>query len=189
MNLLMVRHGEILSNIKKTYAGRSAEGLTPKGICQAEEVAERLTSYNVDIIYSSPIQRAVQTAEIIGKKIGKDIVIDNAFREMELGLWEGLSEDDIAQMYPGEWDIWNSRPAELTLSGRETLDELLKRVLTGLKEIYLNNNDWRIVTVTHVAIIRVVMLCNTKKSLNLYKTIHVPNADIFNFKIDICPSL
>jgi len=65
MNLFLVRHGEIPSNVIKIHAGRSTEGLTPKGIYQAREVTERLKSYSMHTVYSSPIARALQTAAII----------------------------------------------------------------------------------------------------------------------------
>ena len=187
MNLLLVRHGEIPSNVKKIYAGRSTEGLTPTGICQAREVAERLKSYSVHTVYSSPIARALQTAAIIGAKTGIPVHIKDDFREMELGPWEGLSEEDVARLYPDEWQIWQKTPAELSIPGRETLDELQKRILTGIQNIFQHSSHKRIVIVTHVAIIRVLSLWHSNKRLNLYKTVLVPNAQIFEINIDNCP--
>ena len=189
MNLLMVRHGEVHSNIKKVYAGKSPEPLTEKGVGQAEDVSEKLTKYQVSALYSSPIQRAFQTAHIIGKEIGKNVVIEDSFRELEMGPWEGMSENDVEQTYPLEWNIWQTRPAELRLPGRETLDDLLKRVLAGLQKVYHTGSNRNIIIVTHVAIIRVLLLWHSRKSLNLYKTIHVPNAEIFNLKINSLPTL
>lgn len=184
MKLLLVRHGEIPSNVNKIYAGKSGEELTPKGLSQAAEVAGTLTSYSVHEIYSSPIHRACQTAGIISAKTGIPINIENAFREIELGPWEGLSESEVAQRYPDEWNIWQNRPAELKISGRETLKELLERVLAGIHNIAQIGRDQNIIVVTHVAIIRVLLLWHSKKSLNLYKTIMVPNAEIFEMHIE-----
>ena len=175
--MFMVRHGEIPSNIKKIYAGKSPERLTMRGVAQAKEVAGKLKGVNPHALYSSPVMRALQTAEIIGKEIGKSVLVDDAFREMELGPWEGLSEDEIARTYPEEWSTWQSRPAELNLAGRERLSELLERVLRGIHNIRRERGN--IVIVTHVAIIRVLLLWHKKKELNFYKTIHVPNAGVF----------
>ena len=183
MNLLMIRHGEIPSNINKVYAGRSSEHLTEKGVRQARQVSEKLKSLKIDALYSSPIQRALQTAQILSEDIGVDLEVDDAFRELEMGPWEGLSENDVAKEYPGEWSIWNSDPTKLRLAGRETLDKLRGRVLTGVKSIYNKAKDRNVVIVTHVAIIRVLLLWHEKKSLNLYKSIHIPNAEIFKIKI------
>jgi len=190
VNLLLIRHGEILSNVKRVYAGRSEEALTKKGICQAYKVAERIKKdYNIHALYTSPIKRALQTAEIIGKIIGREVIVEEAFKEMEMEPWEGMSEEEIASIYPEEWQIWLTRPAELSLPGRERLDELLVRVKRSIQEICRNRKDQNIVVVTHVAIIRVLWLWYTHKSLNLYKTIHVPNAKIFKLKIRSCQEL
>jgi alpha-ribazole phosphatase/probable phosphoglycerate mutase len=185
----MIRHGEIPSNVNKVYAGRSPEPLTERGVRQAKEVSDELKKYNVGALYSSPIQRALQTAQIISEGIGMDLMAEDAFREIEMGPWEGMSEKDIAEKNPEEWDLWNRNPAELKLAGRETLDDLLQRVLTGVRRIPREMAGQNVVIVTHVAIIRVLMLWCSRKSLNLYKTIHVPNAEIFEIDLDGCPSL
>lgn len=187
MNLIMVRHGEIPANVNKVYAGKSSEGLTEKGKDQARSVAEKLMNYEIHSLYSSPIYRAIETARIIGEKINRDIIINDDLREMEMGPWQGKSESEIAEFYPDEWRTWNSNPDKLNLPGRETLKQLLDRVLRGLKEIYEDNKDKNVLIVTHVAIIRVLLLWHSKKSLNLYKTIHVPNAEIFSLNINESP--
>ncbi len=183
MKLLLVRHGEISSNINKVYAGRSPEKLTERGLVQAREVSEQLKKYLVHALYTSPVYRAIQTSEIIGEAIGLNFQIDEVFREIEMGPWEGLSEERVAELYPEEWRIWLNRPADLKLPGRETLEDLLKRTLGGIQKIYQNAGDKNIVIVTHVAVVRVLLLWHTKQSLNLYKTIHVPNAGVFEMKL------
>ncbi len=184
MNFLMIRHGEIPSNVNKVYAGRAPERLTEKGVQQARQVSEKLKGYKVDAIYSSPTQRALQTAQIISEKKSLDLRIEEAFREIEMGPWEGMSEVDVEKRYPDEWNIWNTRPDELEMADRETLDELLGRVLTGVKSIYDKAKYHNVVIVTHVAIIRVLLLWHAHKGLGLYKSIHIPNAEIF--EINIC---
>lgn len=184
MTLFLVRHGEIPSNVNKIYAGASNERLTARGELQAKAVAGKLTRYNIHALYSSPVKRALQTAEIIGKAVGKDVVIDDAFREIEMGHWEGRSEMEIEQKYPEAWALWNKEPAELKIMGRETLDDLLQRVLTGISRISHGKEGKGVVIVTHVAVIRVLLLWYSKKSLNLYKTINVPNGEIFKITID-----
>lgn len=185
MNLLLVRHGEIPSNVNKVYAGRSSEGLTSKGLLQAKTVSEKFTDYSVAALYSSPIHRAIQTAEIISAATGVDLSIRDEFREMEFGLWEGLAEDTIARDFPDEWKTWQERPDELRLHGRETLEELQGRVLAGVRDIQMTAGKHNTaIVVTHVAVIRVLLLWHEEKSLSLYKTIQVPNAEIFEIEIN-----
>jgi alpha-ribazole phosphatase/probable phosphoglycerate mutase len=108
---------------------------------------------------------------------------------MELGPWEGISEDRISHDWPVEWNTWNQKPAELKLPGRETLDELLHRVMKGVQLIYQDSINRNILVITHVAIIRVLHMWNSGVSLNLYRTIPVPNAKIFKIKITSYPRL
>jgi broad specificity phosphatase PhoE len=189
MNLFMIRHGEIVSNIKKIYAGSSDEELSKKGISQTEQAALKLKNYHFHDLYTSPMHRALETAQIIGKTIGKKPVIHKAFREMELGPWEGMSERQISLTWPEAWNTWNQRPAELKLPGRETLEELLHRVLKGVGSVYRYSKDKNILVITHVAIIRVLLIWHAGDSLNRYRTISVPNAGIFEIKIDTTKSL
>lgn len=183
MNLLLVRHGETVSNLKKIYAGKSSEGLTERGIAQAKQVSEKLRHLGVQALYSSPVPRAVQTAEIIGKIVGLDVIVESAFQEIGMGPWEGLFEEEVAMLYPEEWHLWQSQPSELKLHGRETLEELLRRVLDGVYKILSMHDIQNVIIVTHVAIIRVLLLWHLKKSLNLYKTIHILNAEVFGISV------
>jgi broad specificity phosphatase PhoE len=170
MNLFLVRHGEIVSNIKKIYAGTSDEGLTRKGRYQAEQVAKVLKNKHIQTLLTSPVQRALETAQIIGR-----------------GPWEGKSESRVSRVWPREWHIWNQRPAELKLPGRETLDELLRRVLKGVRQIRRHAKDGNHLIITHVAVIRVLLIWHAGESLNSYRSIPVPNAKVMELEIN--PSL
>ena len=177
-----VRHGEIESNIRKVYAGWSEEPLTERGVAHAKEAAKALKGKGIGALYCSPLRRTVQTAEIIGEGINREIVPDDHFKELKLGPWEGLSEDEVASAYPEEWRVWNERPAELVLEGRETLRELQERVLEGVfsRRLTQMDTDLRVVVVTHVAIIRVLMLHSEGRDLNEYKKVPVPgNGEVF----------
>ena len=182
MTFYFLRHGETLSNTNSIYAGWSNEGLTPRGRMQAEEAAKKLANFNIDVIYSSPLRRAVQTAETIATYLNKILIIEETFKELRLGLWEGLHEDEIAREFKEQWNIWNKRPGELVLDGRETLDQLLERALTGINKIKTNNNQRSAVVVTHVPIIRVIYLYINKIDINKYRGIEVNNGQIFLFR-------
>jgi broad specificity phosphatase PhoE len=179
MNWYLIRHGEIDANIRKIYAGRCPEVLTERGREQARMMAEKLQDLGIDEIYCSPVYRAVETAEIIGDLLAKRPIIEAAFREISMGPWEGLSEDEVERNFPIAWQIWNNKPTELVLEGRETLGKLLQRVLRGLKSIQAQNNHNAVLVVTHVAIIRVLTLFWQQLDLNLYRTVPVPNGKIF----------
>ncbi len=179
MKWYLVRHGEIDANTKKIYAGWSSEGLTENGRRQARMMAAELLPLGIDRIYCSPVARAVETAEIIGAALGKRPICCEAFKEIVLGAWEGKSETEVQQQFPLEWETWNTRPAELTMAGRETLGMVLRRVLKGLGAIQAENCQGSALIVSHVAVIRVLMLHWQGRNLNLYRTLPIPHGKIF----------
>jgi broad specificity phosphatase PhoE len=183
----LVRHGEIDSNLKKIYAGRNGEGLTAHGRRQARMMAEKLLPLGINEIYCSPMVRTVETAEIIGGILGIRPILAEAFEELALGPWEGMSEAEVARNFPDEWLVWNTRPRELVLAGRETLGELLQRVLAGLESIQAQNGHRSVLVVTHVAIIRVLLLYWQARDLDLYKQILIPHGQIFHFEGQVNP--
>ena len=181
--LYLVRHGEIQSNLDKVYAGWSEEPLTARGKEQAREAANRILNLNLNLnlsaFFTSPLRRAVQTAEIIGETIGCLPVAEKAFKEMKMGPWEGLAEEEIERQHPLDWNTWNTKPAELVLQGRETLRQVLDRVLEGVQRIRRQSVSKSVLIVTHVAVIRVLLLHAKRRDLNEYKRIPVPqNGDI-----------
>ena len=179
IRFLLVRHCETASNIKSVYAGRSDEGLTPSGRQQARALANEVAGLDIDSVYTSPLRRAVQTAQIICSVLGTTPIIEDSFAEFRLGIWEGMSENDVARNFPHEWETWKTKPAEMVLEGRETLQELLQRVLTGLEKISADSNISCALVVTHVAIIRILLLHSKQMDPNLHRTIQVPNGEVF----------
>lgn len=183
MKCLLIRHGETKSNLLKVYAGWNDEPLTEGGVQQAYEVGKLLATREIGVIYTSPLRRAVQTAEIIAQQTRTPVIEENGFIEMKMGPWEGKSEEEIAAGYPDEWHIWQTRPAELKLPGRETLDQLLERVLNTFVRIKKRSHQGHVVVATHYAIVRVALLHAWGQDLNMYKTVTVPNCVPFELEI------
>lgn len=176
MNLVLIRHGEIDSNVAKVYSGRSSESLNSTGRIQAESAAVRLVGQSVAALFTSPLTRAVETASIIGQRINLLPQLSGHFNELLMGPWEGLSEAQVESMYPDEFALWNSMPADLCIEGRETLDDLSRRAIGGLIEIRKQNGPEPVAIVSHVAVIRVLLLRAQGRPLNDYKKVAVPNA-------------
>ena len=176
MNLILIRHGEIDSNIRKIYSGRSSEPLNLVGRNQAELAARQLHGLQIAALLTSPLRRAVETAGIIGRQLDLNPRSSDFLNELRMGPWEGLSEAEVESRYPAEFGTWNSRPADLNLDGRETLEELRRRVTGGLLGLGEHYGGAQIAVVSHVAVIRVLILESQGRPLNDYKTVSVPNA-------------
>lgn len=171
----LVRHGNIPSNNNKIYAGCSDEVLSEDGITQAEGLGKWMQDLDISTIYTSPIRRAIQTAQILNKYIKGELVVEPDLKEMKMGPWEGLSEDEVANKYPSAYQIWLKRPAELRLDGREALRDVQQRALKVINKILKENQNNTTLLVTHVAIIRCLLLYFNHLPLDLYKTIDIPN--------------
>jgi broad specificity phosphatase PhoE len=180
---MLVRHGQINSNVLNVYSGSSSEPLNSLGLQQSSELASKLAHLTFSSFYSSPLLRCVQTARIISERHNMHPIVDSAFTELKLGPWEGLDEASIASRYPEEWHIWNTFPSQLRIEGRETLFELQHRVLDGLSALPPWPSDSITCIVSHVAVIRVVYLYIHALDLVHYKKIPIPNATSFIFEL------
>lgn len=177
--IYIIRHGLTESNKKGIYAGWNDECLCKEGIVSLYEVGSKLKEFKLEKIFSSPIRRAVQTAEIINSFFNKKIEIEKNLKEMKMGPWEGLSERKVAERFPNEWKIWNTKPSELKMDGRDTLEVLQNKALKGIKRISMDSYRSRILAVTHVAIIRVLMIYHNSGCLNDYRKIEIPNGAVY----------
>ena len=177
--IYLVRHGLTRSNREQIYAGWSDEGLDKVGVAEVEELGEKLKGFAISAIYTSPIKRALQTAKILNKYLAVEVIVEDGLKEMKMGPWEGLSEKQVALAYPEEYRIWNVNPGALKVQGRETLASVQRRAVRTVKKIARVNHGKEVLAVTHVAIIRTLILFFEGLPLDLYKTIDVPNASIF----------
>lgn len=175
----LIRHGITRSNIEKVYAGRSQEELTEKGVAQVNSLGKNAKDWGISTVYTSPIRRAVQTAEILNRFIRTHIILEPDFTEMKMGPWEGLPESQIALKYRKELQIWQSQPSKLKLRDRETLQDIQTRALNAINKILLSNSHTNILVVTHVAVIRCLIMYFRKLDLDMYKRIDIPNLSIY----------
>lgn len=182
MQCYLIRHGEILSNVKKIYVGTSQEELTARGKEQVRLLAGDLQERGIRILYTSPIRRAVQTAEILADYLGSPIIMENDLREMALGPLEGLSYEQVIMQFPEVWEIWNHTPAEMNLEGMEPLREVQRRIITLMEKLFISHADETIAAVTHLAVLRCTLLWSMGRPLNDYRKIDIPNASGFLFE-------
>ncbi|MEM1171726.1 MAG: histidine phosphatase family protein [Cyanobacteria bacterium P01_H01_bin.35] len=116
--VILVRHGQSTYNIERRIQGRLDESvLTETGKNTARQVGEALQNIKFDAIYSSPLQRAKQTAEIICSCLDSPppIKIKENLREIDLPLWAGMLREEVIDKYPEDYSLWKNRPHELCM--------------------------------------------------------------------------
>ena len=156
--IYIVRHGQTEWNLLGKTQGHGNSDLTQKGIEQAELLADSMTKYPIDYIYSSDLGRAYQTAEIIGNKLNIEVEKTEALREMNFGTWEGRIIKDIIEEDPELYKMWRNEPHLAKIPQGETLSQIKERTDAFIKEINEKYDGKHIVLVTHSLCARIMLL-------------------------------
>ena len=166
--IYLVRHAETEWNKERKYQGGQDIPLSDAGIEQARQLAVRLRKVKFDLVYSSPLLRARQTAEIIIESNSPHIILEPAFCEINHGLWEGLRVDEIAERFPHEFRLWKEKPHQVKMPQGESLHDLWQRVVPRFLEL-VNQANWeRILIVGHGGVNRVILMHCLKMELRDY---------------------
>jgi len=170
MRLFLIRHGQVKWK-KIGFLSYTDLELTKKGIKQGKKIAQRLKKEKIDKIYSSPLKRCQQTAQIIGKYLGLKIYIAPQLREVNFGIFEGLSLKEAEKKYPEifqerQKDKWNFK-----IPSGESYKQAAERVLKFLKKLP-NKTNKNIALVTHVTIIKILLKLFSNLSMKEIDQIH-----------------
>jgi alpha-ribazole phosphatase len=173
--LYLVRHGQVVGHERLPANGHTDVDITEIGMLQMEHLAGRLRLIDINVIYSSDLQRTKKGAGIIGRHHDAPHRIIPEFRELCFGDWEGLDLEDIMQEYPGEMekrgqDIADHRPP----GNGESIRDLSQRVIPRLMAMLKEEAGKDILLVAHGGVNRVI-LCSA---------LGIDLANIFNIQQD-----
>ena len=181
--IIFLRHGQAKNNTDRILAGRT-EGvpLTDVGEQQAQHTAELLEHMNISAIYSSPIQRAKHTAEIVGKHNSLDVTIDDRLIELDMGKFTGMAYDEIFNDHGNVFMKFYQGNLEIAHNGVETFDQVKKRVLGIVDHVLQKHPDENVVLVTHMDPIKAMLSTVVDLSpTNLFELI-IANASLNLFR-------
>lgn len=173
--VILIRHGESELNIKGVYYGVLNPGLTEKGREQAKKTREILKSINYNKIYCSDLKRAVHTAEIVNVK-ELELLIDEELRELNFGIFEGHTYEELLEKYPNELEKSRENWENYNYITGESVTELQKRAVNFInKKVNLDENT---VLVTHWGIINTILSHYFSNGLDAYWKFSVKNAGV-----------
>ncbi len=181
--IIFLRHGQAKNNTERILAGRT-EGvpLTDTGIKQSEYTAELLEHMNISAIYSSPIERAKHTAEIVGKHNSLDITIDDRLNELDMGKFTGMPYDEIFESHGNVFMKFYNSDLEIAHNGVETFPDVKKRILGIVDFVIEKHPDENILLVTHMDPIKAMLSTVVDlSSTNLFELI-IANASLNIFR-------
>jgi len=156
INIYFVRHGETDHNRGLKLQGVTDIELNETGLIQAVSTAEKIAKYSIQKIYSSDYMRAVQTAKVLEKHTGAEIITNPSLREIDMGEWEGADWERIKRLYPQYYSEWSKHLNDMPYPGGESGGDVLKRldiIIAELKGLCFNN----VAIVTHGGVIKVLL--------------------------------
>ena len=153
---LLLRHGQTPMSVQKRYAGRSDVPLTDVGVQQAAGAAKRLASAGIAVIVTSPLLRAVQTAQEVAAVTGAAVVTDDGFRETDFGAWEGLTFAEVRERWSAELAAWLADP-EVAPPGGESFTDVSARVTAALHRVLGARAGQTVLIVSHVTPIKTLV--------------------------------
>ncbi len=152
--ILLARHGETDWNREMRFQGHSDPPLNETGRAQARALAERLAAEKLDAVYSSPLQRARETAEIVAAPHGLPVQVEPGLMEVDVGSWSGLTRAELEEHDREALRSWLDHGPGWT--GGETYEQMAERVVHALERIEAEHPDGRVLLVTHGGSLRAV---------------------------------
>jgi len=149
--IIFLRHAQAENNTKRILAGR-IEGvhLTKAGIEQAESIAKYLKSLDISAIYSSPIERASHTAEIVAKNSSLGYELDDRLTEIDMGRFTRMNYDDMFAKYGNIFLKFYENDPVIAEHEVETFPEVQRRILDMVNHVVEKHKNENVILVTHM---------------------------------------
>ena len=175
--IIIVRHGETEWNKAGIYQGQLDSNLTRLGTIQAAQTAERLLTEQVKVIYTSDLGRTIATTEIISRRLGlteQQIIKDKRLREIDVGGWSGLTDEQVRSQYAEEFEHWQN-DHNSARGGGETCFQVQQRGIEALQMIASKHNGEVVVVVSHGGLIKLVTAAVLGLSVDKWSNLRGPN--------------
>lgn len=174
--IYLIRHGEVVGAEIPRYNGHGDVGLTERGVAQYHEMKERLRAAPITACYTSDLSRCVIGARIIADHLGVETVLDPNLRELNIGIWEGMTWDELQKSYPVEWQARLDDIVHYRVPQGENLLDLQGRIIPAVARIVAEHRGEDVLVVAHGGANRVILL----------DAIGAPLAALFNIEQQYC---
>ena len=173
--LILARHGETVWNVEKIYRGRTDVNLDEVGTKQAELLGKYLGNWELEAIYSSPLKRALDTANIIARCQKVGVHVAEGLIDFDYGEWQSLSEQEVKRLYPTLHNEWLNNPHKVKMPGGESLEDVRRRAIKVVDDV-LSKYQGSVVLVSH-RVVNKVLICSL---------LGLDNSHFWNIKQDVC---
>ncbi len=157
MELYITRHGETMWNLEKRFQGWGNSELTERGRKMAKDLSKVLDENNIDMVFTSPLKRAMETTKIAVGSRNIPVVVLEDLKEMNLGEWEGISLDELKRDEPERvYRYWNEPDLYISEKG-ESFNEFIKRIRRAYEAIINTKGFEKALVVTHGMTVKALM--------------------------------
>ncbi len=177
--ILLARHGETAENRERRFQGQKDVPLNEHGREQARALAERAAAEERPIValYTSPLVRARETAEIVGARIGLEPIPDDRLKEIDVGGWQDRLKDDVQRDDPDDWAAFLRAGDDFRFPGGESFAEQQERVIAALVDV-TQRGALPALLVCHRGVVRCALAHTQQRGLETYHEWKVPNAEL-----------
>ena len=182
--ITIIRHGETEWNRIGRQQGHLDSPLSEEGIKQAEMLANYLENKGYEVLYSSSLGRAVQTAEIINKKLKLKHIKDDALRERHLGIIQGSTIEEFENNYPDEYEKFRSNDPEYVIPDGESINQRYARTIDCMNKIARRTDFKKYLIVTHGGNLESIFKYVLGIPLDKKRNFSIFNSSLNNFEYD-----
>ena len=168
--LLLIRHGTTASTGIR-LGGRTDTSLDDRGRGQAREAGRRIAGLQPAALYSSPVRRTVETAELVGAEVGRDVALVEGLAEVEYGRWTDRGLAHVARTR--RWRVVQSTPSLVGFPGGETIRGMQARAVDAIEGLVAGHRRDCVVAVSHADVIKAVVAFYLGLPLDLFGRLHV----------------
>ncbi|MDZ7812083.1 MAG: histidine phosphatase family protein [Ideonella sp.] len=176
--IIAIRHGETAWNVASRLQGQVDVPLNERGHAQARLTAQSLLEDRPDVLYSSDLRRARDTARPIADALGLPLLEHAGLRERHFGLWQGQTYAEIEQQWPDLSELWRRRLPEFGPEGGESLQDFSDRCVAAFAALAAPHEGQTVVMVTHGGVLDCLYRAASHMALNAPRTWELPNTGI-----------
>ena len=184
MIIHLVRHGQTIWNKDRIFQGQSDVDLTDLGRTQSRLVAAKILKYGPSAVYTSPLSRTRHIADVIANGINKTSIEVQELLELDLGMLEGKTGEDLREHWPEIIEQWRQFPSRVTMPSGESFLELHSRVTKSLYDLVDSNTESPIVIVSHNFVIKILICEILGLTVDSLHKVNIDLASVSTIEID-----
>ena len=180
--LIAIRHGETEWNSEGRFQGHLNSVLNGEGRAQAQALAERLAAERFDLLLSSDLGRALQTAGAVAMRTGHEILVEPRLRERRMGIFQGLTPAEVQARYPEEYARFRTHDPDYVIPGGESMRQLFERSVACFSELAARHAGLTLAAVTHGGVLAMLYRHAVSMPLQAPRDFPLHNAGMNRFR-------